>query len=322
MTRLDLLSLPIPLAPEAHAQAAQLAAVQATPGKGRQVYLNTLAVYAVHTYFNWLGLESDLPLSDSGQAGLTTVLDVADLAIPGVGRVECRPVLPGETALTLPLEATCDRIGYVAVQFNDSLDGVELLGFAPLFPADQPILAPPVIPLSDLLPLDALLNALHPVHNLRQWLEGLLDQTQWQPPETLVAARFRGSSAGPRSRIQGTSTAAEAGTDARSISQAKALALGPSPQQVVILVIQVVAVSPETDILNVRLRLYPGSGADHLPRQLKVSVLSDLGSVLLEAQTRDEDLYTELELTDCRPGEQFSVRISLKTASVVEEFVV
>lgn len=49
--------------------------------------------------------------------------------MPSVGRLECRPVLPEETELSLPLEATFDRIGCVAVQFSNYLSEVELIGF-------------------------------------------------------------------------------------------------------------------------------------------------------------------------------------------------
>ena len=50
---------------EAHAIARRFAVKQATPQKGKQTYLNTLAVYAVHNYLKWLQIESDLSSSDS-----------------------------------------------------------------------------------------------------------------------------------------------------------------------------------------------------------------------------------------------------------------
>jgi hypothetical protein len=307
MMSLNLNQLMIPLDRPGFARAHHLAAQQATVAKGKQVYLNTLAVWAVHTYLTWLGIESDPAAGEGWQTSLSTVLDGADLMVPGVGRLECRPVLPGTPSFTIPLEATCDRIGYVAVQFHDSLDTVELLGFLEPFPADSPCLEPPVIALDDLLPLDALLNALHPINNLRQWLQGMGAQDRWQSPRLLVATS-RGSTAEP----------------GPGVSQARRIDLGESLQQAVVLVIGVRPTQPNTDgqadSLTVRLSLYSPRGVDHLPRQLRVSILSDLGLVLREARTREEDLEIGLELTDCRPGEQFSVVLTLGGVSVVEEF--
>ena len=46
--------------------------------------------------------------------------------LPSNGKIECRPVLPGENAVVLHQEVTQERIGYVAVQFSKQLDFVEI----------------------------------------------------------------------------------------------------------------------------------------------------------------------------------------------------
>lgn len=119
----------VPLRHEAHRLAKQFATEQVTPQKGKQVYLNTLAVYAVHSWLKLLQIETDLGQGDSWHLGKRAFLDVADLVLPGIGRLECRPILPGETIFSLPLEVTDDRIGYVAVRISESLDEARLLGF-------------------------------------------------------------------------------------------------------------------------------------------------------------------------------------------------
>jgi hypothetical protein len=63
---------------------------------------------------------------------------VADLVLPNVGKLECRPVLPAEIAFEIPLEVIIDRIGYVAIQFHQKLDSVDLLGFAPAITSEEP----------------------------------------------------------------------------------------------------------------------------------------------------------------------------------------
>ena len=324
---LDLKYITIPLDRAGFEQADLLASEQATVEQGKRVYLNTLAVWAVHTYLGWVGIESEPFLGDSAQASLTTVMDVADLEVPGVGRLECRPVLPEAGAFTIPLEASCDgatpisqdhRIGYVAVQFHESLESVDLIGFLEPFPADSPPLEPPVISLDDLLPLDALINALHPISRLSQWLEGTFDSDRWQPTASLVAASTRSAS---------TAQATGPGEISlpfpeQGVSQAKLIKLGEAPHQTVVLVIEVTPTAEDAQILEVRLRLYPHRQANHLPCQVQIAVLNHGGEVLSVATTDDEDVFTELELLDCRPGEQFSVCLSLQGSSAIEEFMV
>lgn len=145
--------LEVPLGIEAHRLARQFAAEQYTPQKRKQVYLNTLAVYAVHRYLQWLQVDTDLSCSDSWHPVLRNRWDVADLFIPGIGKLECRPVLPGETAFALPLEVTEDRIGYIGVQFSEQLDYVQLLGFAK---AMATAISPQQLFISELQPLEKL----------------------------------------------------------------------------------------------------------------------------------------------------------------------
>jgi len=140
----------VPLDRESHTMAEKFAAQQATPKLGKQVYLNTLAVYAVHSYLNWLRIPTDLPGSDSWHPELQVLSDVADLLIPGIGKLECCPVLPRETSFLRYSEITEDRIGYVAVQFGEILDQVKLLGFVRQI-GEQ-------IPLTNLQPLEILLD--------------------------------------------------------------------------------------------------------------------------------------------------------------------
>jgi Protein of unknown function (DUF1822) len=57
--------LSVPLSNNAHRWAEDFAREQDNPSKGRQVYLNTLAVYAVYSYLKWLNIEAALNQSDS-----------------------------------------------------------------------------------------------------------------------------------------------------------------------------------------------------------------------------------------------------------------
>ena len=166
IAELPLLTVPLEL--KAHEMARQLAAVQSTVLKGKRVYLNALAVYAVHRYLKWLQIETDLEGSDSFNQVKTALANVADLLITGIGSLECRPVLPGETSIFLPEEVIENRIGYVGVQFSDRLDSVQLLGFAPTFDSSNP---PQQIAVAELMPIDTLIEQISRLEEAIAFLE-------------------------------------------------------------------------------------------------------------------------------------------------------
>lgn len=136
--------LTVPLGSEAHRLARQLTtetlqlAPASTKGEvAKRVYLNTLAVYAVYSYLKWQAYEPQLEQGDSWQPVVCARWDVADLVLPGIGKLECRPMWFGESAIGIPLEATQDRIGYVAVEFEEQLNSARLLGFVPSVEASE-----------------------------------------------------------------------------------------------------------------------------------------------------------------------------------------
>jgi hypothetical protein len=160
--------LTVPLELKAHELARQLAAVQSTVQKGKRVYLNALAVYAVYSYLKWLQIETDFNSSDSFNPAKTVLANVADLLITGIGSLECRPVLPGETSIFLPEEVIENRIGYVGVQFSERLDSVQLLGFAPSLDSLNP---PQQLAVAELMPIDALIEQISRLEEAIAFLE-------------------------------------------------------------------------------------------------------------------------------------------------------
>lgn len=148
----------IKLEQSAHEIARQFATEQSSQTKAKQVYLNTLAVYTVYRFLTWLGFEIDLSSGDSWNSVIRRFNDVADLVIPNLGKLECRPVLPGETVISLPPEVTEDRIAYIAVQFQEQLNEVQLLGF---YPAIDPQLPTEELTIANLQPIEALIDYLN-----------------------------------------------------------------------------------------------------------------------------------------------------------------
>ena len=166
IAELPLLTVPIEL--KAHEMARHLAAAQSTVQKGKRVYLNALAVYAVHSYLKWLQIETDFNSSDSFNPAKTALANIADLLIPGIGSLECRPVLPGETAIFLPDEVIENRIGYVGVQFSDRLDSVQLLGFVPSLDSSNPLQQ---LAVAELMPIDTLIEQITRLEEAIAFLE-------------------------------------------------------------------------------------------------------------------------------------------------------
>ncbi|HEY9822378.1 MAG TPA: DUF1822 family protein, partial [Candidatus Sericytochromatia bacterium] len=57
------------------------------------------------------------------------------------------------------------------------------------------------------------------------------------------------------------------------------------------------------------------------PPSLQLTVLDESGATFLEAQSRSADNYIQLQFSGV-PGEQFSVRVSLGDASILQDFVI
>lgn len=148
----------VPLGAEAHRIAGQFAIEQAEDAHSKQIYLNTLAVYAVHRYLSWFQIKTNLKASDSWDPVLRNRYDLADLVIPDFGRLECRPIIENENTLEIPSEVSdtdvlsSERIAYLAVKLDENLDRALLLGFKKTINA-QPL--PQSVPLDQLESMDS-----------------------------------------------------------------------------------------------------------------------------------------------------------------------
>jgi Protein of unknown function (DUF1822) len=286
----------------AHRYAAQFAGEQATSQKGKQVYLNTLAVYGVSQYLKCLSIPTNLSQSNCWHPSLRAIFNIADLVLPNLGRLECCPILPGEQMLNIPLEVSDNCLGYIAVQFTDTLERVQLLGF---LPSDRINQQPEPIPLTQLQSLNKLLETIQNRSSrvdLHQWIEGIF-QPEWQALESLLATQkpvFRTS-------IR---------SSAQTISRGKVITL----DEYSLLLIMKIG-DRSTEEVNIALQIYPFDKTDYLPIGLHVTVLDDLEQVCLEAQTNNQDNWIQLEFAT-HPEEEFSVKIELEEANIVEEFII
>ncbi|WP_172190618.1 DUF1822 family protein [Microcoleus asticus] len=115
--------------PEIYNLALAFASEQADLKKGQQVFYNTLTVWAVNHLLGWMEFETILDKDESENQVLQGILDVADLMLPGIGKIECCRIGEGETEISVPVQDDC--IAYIFVQIVDSFDKVKLLGFFP-----------------------------------------------------------------------------------------------------------------------------------------------------------------------------------------------
>jgi len=142
--------------------AEKFAADQPTAELNQQVYRNTLAVLAVNTFVQELRYETDLDAGDSWHPVIRMFHNVADLVLPGIGKIECCPVKAEEQAIYLPSEVRENRIAYVAVGFAEPFDKVKLLGFMPAVEVGDET---EEISLSELKPIEELLDYLYRIES-------------------------------------------------------------------------------------------------------------------------------------------------------------
>ncbi len=191
----DALTFKVPLSFEAHTLAQMYSKLQNRPHRAKQVYLNTLAIYAVEHYFKCMGFATNWEGSDSRKPIVQKFLDVADLNVRGVGKFECRPILPGADKLEVPCEAWDERVGYVAVQLTQSLKEATLIGFVPQIAKNKGI-----IPLNQLRAFDEFPEYISQAKDqeklaaspqyvyLEKWLNNIFE-TSWQTVEEFFSTQ-------------------------------------------------------------------------------------------------------------------------------------
>ena len=295
-------ALPLPITQATRQMAQEFANQHADANKANQVRLNTLAVLVMHDYLQLMDIPTNLTASDSWNPVLRLCADVADLQVAGVGRLECRPVLPNQTLCPVPPETWTDRIGYVVVELDEAAESAQLLGFVPKATTEE-------LPLSQLRSPEDLLDHLaelrHPqpslVANLSQWIQGAIDEG-WQTLEELLnpaqlspAIAFRGrlGTQTPSKRIDLNGVSAVLAVDARPLAD------------------------ESTDIC---LQLHPPIDG-FLPIGTRFSVLNEVGEVELETTATGTEDFLEWQV-GCTSGDRFSVQVSLNEVHITQDFVI
>jgi len=308
----ELLTFTVPLSSAAHRLAQQFCRQQSDRNKAKQVYLNTLAVSAVEFYLRCTGWETNWSASSSWNSVWQTLMDVADLEIPNLGKLECRPVLPDTLFVHIPPEVSSERIGYVAVQLDRSLQQGTLLGFTKAAPESGEL------PITELLSLEDLLLHLCQIRQsapittrvlLNRWFENLFE-AGWRSLEALLATDQEILAFSLRSNSQLSQS---------SVKGAKLIDLGLQLKSRSLALL--VALAPETDQkVGILVQVHPTGRENYLPPNIRVILLLESGVVLQSVQSRTQDNYIQLKRFRGNPGECFNIQVVYGDVSVTEAF--
>jgi hypothetical protein len=316
---LDESILVLPISRSAQHLAAQFASQQPTAQKAEQVWFNTIAVCAVNDYCQMLDIPTALTAGDSWKPALQLSEDVADLELTGIGRLECRPVQPGQDTCYVPPEVWSNRIGYVVVQIDENALEATLLGFTKT-------VSNPALPIAQLQSLDDLIDQVHAlmqprsiavsqqaVTQLGQWLIGQFD-AGWQTLDQLLSTVV----APPPAFAMRGEIASDSSAQPR-IRRAKVINLDTDQSSYPLLLL--VELLPQDHQQSIYIQLHTIQPPAHLPEHLKLMVLDQSEAIVLETEARSTDNYIQLGLRG-QPGEYFSVRVALGDASRTEAFLV
>jgi Protein of unknown function (DUF1822) len=337
--------LTLPILASARDQAEAFAREQSNPTKLRQVYLNTLAVQVVESYLQMMDIPTDRESSHCWQYADRHCTDVADLAIPGLGYLECRPTQ--DETLHVPPEVWSERIGYVGVEIDQDCRSGKILGFMSAVETET-------VSRQQLQPLEALLERLQPQLQqqwghlrlgvqLGQWLNQQFE-ARWQAlqtPSRPPALAFLGERFAQLDPQQPDATAIAAledllatTTDEETRWRAAEALWTMVPQHAATgvrrmldlglqlhgeAVALMVAILPKPNQqLAVLLRVYPTRDT-HLPPELALAGLYPTGEAFLTVQSKASDNYIQCKFT-AEPGEQFHVQVALAGSMLTERF--
>ncbi|MUL35644.1 DUF1822 family protein [Gloeocapsopsis dulcis] len=313
-------ALPLPITQVAQETAQEFTnEVQGFPDKVEKIKFNTLAVCIVDNYLQMMGINTNITAGDSWNPVLRLCADIADLEVTGVGRLECRWVRLPSVQCDIPPEVWEDRIGYVVVQFEETLREATLLGFTPKAIAQLPInaLQPPEDLLAHLNELKLAAENRQLVVQLSQWFNRVFE-TGWQGIETILGpARTNLVFSFRRSDplVRETNKSRE-----ERVQRAKLIDLGMQlAGHAVALIVELRSVSDQK--MDILLQVHPTGSQIYLPPQLQLTVLDASEAVFLEAQARKADNYIQLQFSG-NPGEKFSVRVALGSDSMIENFMI
>jgi hypothetical protein len=232
----------------------------------------------------------------------------AILEIPGIGKLECVPVVGHTETVMLSPDLATDRIGYLFVKLNESLSSAEILGFMPEYSE--------IIGLDRLQSIDRLIDRLcdleaqtqpTPVVSFAAWFAGIVDRV-WQEIEIL-----------PLTPAYRTCRYKQDALSVKSVERGQEIKLGNTPESpTAILAVRI----EQMDEVNsdIHLQISPEYHTPTLPIGMKFSAIDDRGVAISSIETKAGDIYGEIVLDNGKDGERFSVEIEFNGVKKITEF--
>jgi len=295
----------VSLTQKSHELAEKFCSYHSNLHKSEQVYLNTLAIYAVKHYLQCLGFATDWEASNSYDIIMQSFFNIADLEVKNHGKLECRLVLPNAEFVYIPQEVWTGRIAYIIVQIDEDLQTANLLGFTQRVDTEK-------LPLKQLCTLEEFpeyLQKITPPINLNEWFEDIL-KSGWQTLESLLNTESLGNlnlSFQSSDRLQ----------KEEIIQGVKRIEFENKS------VFMLVALKPEENKhTSICVRIYPGYEENCLTENMKLAILSDSGEILREVTSRSIDNFIQLPIFQCTYQENFTIMLSLNDSCFTESFFI
>jgi len=299
----QMLTFTVPLSTVAHSIARESIDGIINKEKSKKVYLNTLAVFAVDFYLNCMGFATSWSSCNSRDRLLVKLMDVADLEIKDLGLIECRYVLPNQNFCQIPPEVWSDRLGYVIVEFNESLTEAIIRGFVTSSRAR--------VYLENLQSLENLieyLSCLKPVQTkiktvrLGQWLHGFFE-SGWQDLKEVL----------DRDRLGFVFR------EEINIAKAKKIDLGLDVAETSFALVVKISSNSDCDEINIVLQLHP-CDRTYLPSEIQLIVCDNQEEIpVIEAKAREKDNFIQLEFS-ATANEKFKAIIIFGNTRLEQEF--
>jgi len=315
----------VALTQSVHRLASQLAKQQSNPEKAQQIYLNILTVHAVNFYCQCMGIETGLSASYSRNLVTSTLPEIADLSLKKLGTLKCLPVGSESQVVKIPSGVRENPIGYLVVQFNESLTEGTLLGFVKTVKTPEL----PLIQLGSLEDLLEQIETLTTLINLSQWFENIFEKG-WQnfteafkPSAPQPAWRFMPNpSQVTHKNRQGRDSGSfpsQLGMRKPRVTGVKPISLGTKKTDYSLDL--VVSLTEEVEEkIDIEVQIHPRD-RETLPLNLTLIIIDQAGQVFSE---RSAGINSTI-LTKRFRGklkEQFTLKLSLAEASFTENFTV
>ncbi|MGF1674084.1 MAG: DUF1822 family protein [Rivularia sp. (in: cyanobacteria)] len=300
------LNFTLPLSFEAHSMAQELASAISNQEKRQHVYLNSLAVYTVNHYLHCMGFKTDYLEGDSRNPLSIQLMNVADLIVKDIGKLECLAVLSEAEVVEISPEVWEDRVGYVFVQLNDSLKEAKILGFTHKAAAEVSLsqlqsLEDFLVYLTELEVVDSVqLEKTSNIVIFKQWLDGIIDAS-WQQIEELLKPQQLGL----------------AFKNQMSVTRGQKIDLGMHLDKISVALVMKVMSQHQTEEVEILTQVYP-IGEMCLPEGIKLIISSEKGESL-EVASREDDNWIQSQFT-AESGERFNITVVYGDAEVTKEF--